>query len=326
MTPPKPPTGEVSVIICTHRSDRWAELSECVASVRQQAVRAKQIIVVIDGNEALARRAANELSDSCVVVERQVCGGLSEARNTGLAHVNTPFVAFLDDDAVADEHWLGQLLAPMSESRVLGVGGRSVPLWATGEPAWFPRELYWVIGCSYAGLPQSVSPVRNVFGGCAVFRRDLFDLYGGFRKEFGRRQKGAAGCEETEFCLRVSQGCPSGVFLFNPGAVIHHHVTAERATLGYVAKRSFGEGGSKFQIVALSKLARSHRRLSTELDYVTGAVPRAFVGGLLEGASGDPSAMARSGVLALSMLAAGGGFAVSAGREAGAAILRRVRG
>jgi glucosyl-dolichyl phosphate glucuronosyltransferase len=46
-------------------------------------------------------------------------------------------VAFLDDDAIADERWLDELLMPYAHPRVLGVGGRLEPLRRKPRPWWF---------------------------------------------------------------------------------------------------------------------------------------------------------------------------------------------
>ncbi len=64
-------------------------------------------------------------------------------------------VAFLDDDAVADERWLEELIRPLDDPLVIGTGGgAALPRWEAGEPPRFiPPEFYWVVGCSYLGEP-----------------------------------------------------------------------------------------------------------------------------------------------------------------------------
>jgi glucosyl-dolichyl phosphate glucuronosyltransferase len=298
----------VSVVICSHLLARWDWLCAAVESVARQTTTAHETIVVIDGNRDLAELATHHLSTTCTVLARDECGGLSEARNTGLTAVTTPLVAFFDDDARADERWLERLMESLTDPDVMGVGGHSLPLWERGEPAWFPPELLWVVGCSYAGLPLEVAPVRNVFGGCAVYRRELFDRYGGFRADFGRHQNDAAGCEETEFCLRASSHRRDGRFIYDPQAIIHHHVPASRATVSYVAKRSFADGRSKTELAAHARGA-ARWQLATEITYARQNVAMAFLAGLRGGVRGDAWSVARSAVLAMSMLAAACGFA-----------------
>ena len=302
--------GPVSIVICSHLVDRWEWLYAAVRSIARQSRPAQATVVVIDGNRDLAKLAAGLRSDTCTVLVRETCGGLSEARNTGLAAVTTPFVAFLDDDAEADAHWLERLMEPLADPRVLGVGGRSIPLWEHGEPAWFPPELLWVVGCSYAGLPNEIAPVRNVFGGCAVYRRELFERYGGFRPDFGRHLGDAAGCEETEFCMRVASSDAHGRFVYQPQAIIQHHVPAKRATVRYVVRRSFADGRAKIALAAhLRGGGGAWRPLATEISYARLFVARSLLAGLHDAARGDALHGAQSAVLALSMFAAACGSA-----------------
>jgi GT2 family glycosyltransferase len=298
----------VSVVICCHLVERWDWLRAAVQSVADQTIPVAETVVVIDGDQDLAKLAVEHLSNACTVVALDVRGGLSEARNAGLAAVTTRFVAFLDDDAEAEHDWLQQLMEPLSDPQVLGVSGRSVPIWEHGEPAWFPPELLWVVGCSYLGLPSEVGEVRNVFGGCAAYRSELFEIYGGFRSDFGRHLNDAAGGEETDFCLRASEAEAYRSFMYNPRAIIHHHVPASRTTVAYIAKRSFAEGRAKARLVARTRYGIARRRLETETSYALNTVARAVFTDARGAIRGDVSGLSQSAVLAVSMLAATCGF------------------
>ena len=98
-------------------------------------------------------------------------------------------------------------------------------------------------------MPTRRAPVRNLLGGNASFRREVFDRVGGFTSGIGRAQgKRPLGCEETEFCIRLNQQMPGAVLLFDNRAVIWHRVPAERTRFAYFRRRCYAEGLSKAMV------------------------------------------------------------------------------
>ena len=124
---------------------------------------------------------------------------------------------------------------------MLGVGGRVVPRFESGRPAWLPPELDWVVGCTYEGHRSSRGPVRNFIGANMSFRRSLFDAIAGFRSDLGRTEKEPAGCEETELCIRATREL-GGEMFYEPDAVVHHFVPDARATRAYSAPAASRRG------------------------------------------------------------------------------------
>ncbi len=178
-------TLDTSVIICAYTEERWHDLVAAVQSLKQQSTAPCEIIVVIDHNPTLLARVQVHLTD-IIAIENRERQGLSGARNSGIAVAQGKLIAFLDDDAVAEPDWLTCLGRCFADPRVLGVGGKVEPLWLSKRPAWFPEEFYWVVGCSYRGLPETLAVVRNPYGGCTCYRREMFETVGGFRNDIGR--------------------------------------------------------------------------------------------------------------------------------------------
>src|SRR5450755_2259426 len=74
-------------------------------------------------------------------------------------------------------------------------------------------------------MPRSPAPVRNLMGSAASFRREVFELVGGFRSELGRSDnERPLGCEETELCIRLRQHAPDSILLSDNRAVAWHSV------------------------------------------------------------------------------------------------------
>jgi glucosyl-dolichyl phosphate glucuronosyltransferase len=296
-----------SVVICAHTERRWDDTLAAVASVRGQSYAAKELIVVVDHNRPLYERLKSALPDATVVENREQ-QGLSGGKNTGIAVASGEVVAFLDDDAVADADWLKFMISSYEEPGVVGVGGLTLPKWDTRRPAWFPEEFDWVVGCTYVGMPDHRAPVRNVLGGNASFRREVFGPVGGFRSGIGRAQgKRPLGCEETEFCIRLTQHMPSAVLLFDNRAKIWHRVAAERARFAYYRSRCYAEGLSKAMV---TRSVGANDGLSSERQYTTKTLPRGVVRGLGDALRGDTAGAGRAGAIIAGLATVTAGYAV----------------
>jgi GT2 family glycosyltransferase len=268
--------SDVSVVICCFSTERWTALVDAVESVRRQEHAAGEILVVVDGNESLFERATHELRD-VRVLRSTGPRGLSAARNTALEEASGDVIAFLDDDAVAARDWLQRLADAYAKRGVVGVGGSILPIWESGRPRSFPPEFDWVVGCTYIGLPETTAPVRNLVGANMSFRRELFDVVGGFDGGLGRVGSYPAGCEETEFCIRARTRIPDALFVYEPDAKVGHRVPAGRATWGYFARRCYAEGLSKARV---ARLAGSQLGLASERSYAFRTLPAGIGRGL----------------------------------------------
>ncbi len=266
------------MIICAFTEDRWEALVAAVESVQQQTLSPYEIIVVIDHNTHLLEQVRVHLPD-VITIENSGPRGLSGARNSGIKIAQGTLVAFLDDDAVAEPDWLIQLSGCCMDPQVLGAGGASVPLWLCTKPAWFPEEFYWVVGCTYRGLPQRLTAVRNLYGGCTCIRREVFEVIGGFRNGIGRVGSIPKGCEETEFCIRAKQHWPQKVFVYEPQARIHHRISPDRTSWRYFRSRCYAEGLSKAMV---TRYVGVNDGLASERTYTLNTLPRGIMRGLID--------------------------------------------
>jgi GT2 family glycosyltransferase len=287
-------TRDVSVIICTYTETRWADLLVAVGSVRCQSVPVREIVIVVDHNPALLARVREQFADA-IIVENQEPQGLSGARNSGVAIAKGALIAFLDDDAIAETNWVEKLGEGCENPEVLGTGTRVEPLWETDQPAWFPEEFYWVVGCTYRGLPQTKAPIRNLSGGSMCLRREIFEAVGGFRTGIGRTTRRPLGCEETELCIRAGQHWPQKFFLYDPNIRIQHRIPASRARWAYFCARCYAEGQSK---ALVARYVGGEDGLASERTYTLKTLPQGVVRGLTDALfRHDPMGLARAAAI-----------------------------
>jgi Glycosyl transferase family 2 len=303
---------DVTVIICAYTEARWQLTRAAVESVLGQEPPPKQLLLVIDHNERLAARAREEFPD-LTVLESDGAPGLSGARNTGMRAAACDISVFLDDDAAARPDWLASLVQPYDDPQVVATGGGIYPVWPASAPRWMPPEFYWVVGCSYRGLPDTTSVVRNPIGANMSMRTAEALAVGGFDAVIGRVGTKPRGCEETELAIRLTASRPGSAVMYVPAAIVDHSVSRERVTFSYFMRRNWHEGQSKAAVV---RLAGANAGLERERRQVLAVLPAAVLRDLRRFCSGDVSAMPRIGATVMGFVAAAGGYLAASTRQA----------
>src|SRR5262249_34776814 len=134
------PHMDVTIVVCTHQ--RAASLRRTLLSVIEQA-RASEVEIIVVDNASSDDTSAVVKNFPSVRYLREERLGLCHARNRGWQEASAPFVAFLDDDAVAAPGWLSALRGAFADGNaaVGCVGGPVVPDWEVPAPAWLSRDV-----------------------------------------------------------------------------------------------------------------------------------------------------------------------------------------
>ena len=298
---------DISVVICAYSRERWHDLLAAVDSILQQTLPPGEIILVIDHNPGLLRLVQEHIP-GVVVVENTYARGLSGARNSGIAAAKGQIVAFLDDDAVAVPDWLATINEEFSDPQVLGIGGPVKPLWLDKSPAWLPKEFYWIVGCTYRGMPESTQAIRNPIGANMAFRREVFETVGGFRSEIGRVGTWPVGCEETELCIRARQHWPGRVILYQLEAAVLHRIPGNRTRWRYFCSRCYAEGLSK---AVVAQYVGIKDALASEYTYTIQALPRGVIYSLKDALLyHDLTGFARAGAILVGLVVTAAGYLI----------------
>ncbi|HEX9050433.1 MAG TPA: glycosyltransferase [Anaeromyxobacter sp.] len=241
----------VDVIIATY--NRAAMLDAALRSVLHQELGdlSVRVIVVDNGSTDGTRDAVQRLSVPshlavrCVVEHEK---GVAHARNRGLRESTADWLAFLDDDEIADPRWLGELLSAATASGASCVGGRVV---LDGDPGVrrlgpFCRAL---LGETPGGEAPSPFRGKSLPGtGNVLFHRSVLERIDPFDPSL------VHGAEDSDFFGRLRDaGVPAW---FAPRARIVHRVPRYRTTPEYLLWVAARHGASS----ALLDLKRHGRR------------------------------------------------------------------
>lgn len=137
-----------SVVIAT--MDRPADLAEALESLALQTERPSQVIVIDNSTTGRTREVVQGAAGLPIHYERAVRPGAAHQRNQGMRHVETPLVAFMDDDVVLEEETLARLLRAFRGDDGAGVGGISARFRGEAHPVprW-PLRAYYRIQAGY---------------------------------------------------------------------------------------------------------------------------------------------------------------------------------
>jgi GT2 family glycosyltransferase len=207
----------VTVVIPTRAAD--AKLRECLESLERQTRRDFEVIVVDNSEQGLARR--NGSAPGARVIENQRNAGFGRAINQGIEASASPYVATLNDDAVAHPRWIESLLEAMERRPDAGMCASQVRLY--GERQLDSAGMLMSLDGSSKqrgqGRPPEDFPVAEEVllpsGSAALYRRSMLEQIGGFDNDF------FLYCEDTDLGLRARWAGWKCVYA--PDAVVEHH-------------------------------------------------------------------------------------------------------
>ena len=227
----------VSVVIPTR--GRPGSLARAARSLlRQDGIAASEIELVIIDNDAGrgAEAAAKALTSEAPFPVHYLCEptpGVASARNTGVAAVKAPLIAFLDDDEEASPGWLAALIAAhvqFDADVVFGPVRGSAPDDVQSHRAYLERFF------SREG-PGQAQLIDGHFGcGSSLIRKAALP---DAAAPFALSQNQVGGEDDVLFQQMRSRGAR---FAWAPEAWVLEHPEPSRLHLAYALRRAFAYG------------------------------------------------------------------------------------
>ena len=241
---------DITVCICTH--DRPDYVRDCLAGLRAQTVAADRfdtLIVDSASSEPAAAILATLARDHGATLIRVDHPGVSLARNSGAKAAHTPYIAYIDDDAIPAADWIAAIQCALAEPGPAPavLGGRILPRWEAPLPAWWPPSLLGVLSIiEYEGrgeyrspqVPAKLEPyAANMVVSVAALR-----AVGGFPTTAGRYGTVLLSDEEVQLAWTLQNMGRS--VRYDSRIVVRHQIQASRFTPKWLLSRLYWQGAS----------------------------------------------------------------------------------
>lgn len=200
------------VIACPKRS--WM-LEECLGAIKAQSYENWEVLVLPDEDETpSASGAAGKIS---VIPTGHVRP--AEKRNVGIRKAKGEIVAFIDDDAYPDAHWLEYAVKYFGERDIGAVGGPGVTPPGDTKLAYLGGRVYdnWLVSGNYHYRYRAGGVRMDVedYPSCNLFvRKDVLDKIGGYRTDFWPG-------EDTLLCKDIVDSWKR--IVYDPWVIVYHH-------------------------------------------------------------------------------------------------------
>ncbi len=248
---------KVSVIICTY--NRCESLKDTLTALREQNLSSDLSleIVVVDNNSKDRTKNVVELASQNspwpIKYFFEPNQGKSYALNRGILEAKGDLLAFTDDDAVPEVHWVENICKAFSNFGADCVGGKILPLWSRRPPFWLVSDpLRKHFGGILALLDHGDEVLEGkmhedsfLYGANIAIRKSVFSEIGLFRTDLGPSGSNPFRGEDTEMLIRILAAGKKVVYA--PDIVVYHKIGSERMKMAYVRRRRFYGSRSDFQ-------------------------------------------------------------------------------
>lgn len=271
--------ARIAAVICTY--NRYDVLGHAIESLRQQTLPKDDYeIIVVDnlpGTKDFERNSKKFDSKDNIRYVAEPIAGLSSARNRGLAECHSDIIAFMDDDAIAEDTWLAEILAAF---QIFGdaagiVGGRVRPIWEVPRPSWLEDSMLGHLSVvDWGGDKARIAQPDEWFAGTNIsYRSTLLRQHGGFTLGLGRNGQTASLLGNEEIAVTNYIRDAGYLAIYAPSASVEHLVPAARLDRGWFRKRAAWQAVSDFLMQDHAAEANSAEAWGGVVKYINNLPP-----------------------------------------------------
>ena len=240
---------ELSLVIATYNNA--TSLARTLKSVAEQdAASASWECIVVnnastDNTNSCVEALIKEYSHINLRFVEESKQGLSHARNKGIAESKGDIIAFIDDDETINKEFISAYIDLFKNHGAFAAAGAVEVRYDSRRPKWMSKYTEKMIGnpINLSNKIVTITHSTTPAGGNMAFNREIFNLYGGFDTDLGRKGSELLGGEENDIFARI-RNLGERVF-YTPYAIVYHHIADRKLTAEYFDKLAYGVGTSK---------------------------------------------------------------------------------
>jgi len=199
-----------------------------------------------DGTECVCKNIIKENPHRNIRYVKELNQGLSFALNRGIAEAKGEYLIFIDDDETINTNHLDMLDDYLKKYPQIELCGTPVePVYETEKPKWLSHfTMRLITGYYNEGDKVKKLQAKNYPGtGHTIIKRELYERFGYYNTDLGRKGKGLTGAEDKDMFMRLSNNNIECYYL--PGMPIYHHIPANKLTDEFFHKLTYSIGRSE---------------------------------------------------------------------------------
>ena len=143
----------------------------------------------------------------------------AKKRDHGAQIAKGEIVAFIDDDAYPDSHWLAKIVPHFKDKTIVGVGGPGITppnvSWQEAASGWASASPIGAGPYTYRFLPGKKQFVDDYPSMNLSVRKEDFEMVGGYDSDFWPG-------EDTKLCLDLVNKTDKKI-VYDPKVIVYHH-------------------------------------------------------------------------------------------------------